>query len=158
MGLYDYVVCDLPLPGTKPKWLRPGHQFQTKDTPCQYMKTYTIGADGILIGPEDGPLDYTGTIEFGCTNRTGGWGDVVYSANGEDVEDASYRAIVVGGRVTSLDQTHYERHPAIVHLPGPEKLPTVPYRTDGKKRASPEVLLINGPSYGNEMFRSGTCG
>lgn len=46
MGLFDYITCEMPLPETPTP--PPGDDFQTKDTPDQYMTTYTITADGRL--------------------------------------------------------------------------------------------------------------
>ena len=44
MGLFDYIRCSYPLPG--------GHadsgEFQTKDTPSQFMDHYEIREDGSL--------------------------------------------------------------------------------------------------------------
>lgn len=44
MGLYDYLRCELPLPHSHNKL-----EFQTKDTPEQYMMHHTINAAGRLI-------------------------------------------------------------------------------------------------------------
>lgn len=68
MGMFDYVTCEIPLPGVPD-----GHPgFQTKDTDAQYLERYTIKADGSLIHHavryEDTPLEerrfYDGTPEF----------------------------------------------------------------------------------------------
>jgi hypothetical protein len=50
MGLFDYIKCEMPLPETPlpPYPDENGDKFQTKDTPYQYMTTYTITADGRL--------------------------------------------------------------------------------------------------------------
>lgn len=45
MGLFDYIKCEMPLPG-EPK--PPDTLFQTKDTDDQYMTVYTITTDGKL--------------------------------------------------------------------------------------------------------------
>ena len=43
MGLYDNIKCDYPLPGNPQV-----KEWQTKDTPAQYIDTYVITADGQL--------------------------------------------------------------------------------------------------------------
>lgn len=48
MGMYDYVKCEFPL--TRPEMQ--DRLFQTKDTPNQFLDTYTITADGRLLGPK----------------------------------------------------------------------------------------------------------
>ncbi len=52
MGMFDYVVCEYPLPGNPPQWVidhaRTG-KFQTKDTDRQWLERYTITADGRLV-------------------------------------------------------------------------------------------------------------
>jgi len=85
MGMFDYIVpeCELPMP------VPAGLEWQTKDTPAQFLDTYRITADGQLIHraytietvPEserddlglplwrrvnqhDEPCDFTGSIEF----------------------------------------------------------------------------------------------
>lgn len=45
MGMFDYIICEMPLPKTPEP---PVGTFQTKDTPDQYMTTYTITEDGRL--------------------------------------------------------------------------------------------------------------
>ena len=45
MGMFDYIRCEAPLPETP---LPPPDELQTKDTPDQYLTTYTITADGRL--------------------------------------------------------------------------------------------------------------
>lgn len=122
MGMFDYIVCNMPLPGIIPTWYKDGHQFQTKDTPEQYLKTYTIDADGTISGPDAETIH--GTIEFYCSNQCGGWGGIAYTTNGEDAEDVSYTATVDRGRVTSIVQDQYTRGPAIKPRPRGEDLPT----------------------------------
>ena len=46
MGMFDYIVCEAELPDV-PVSLE-GVQFQTKDTPDQYLTVYTITKDGRL--------------------------------------------------------------------------------------------------------------
>lgn len=49
MGMFDYVKCECPLPEGVPEWVKPDIEFQTKDTPAQYMEIYVITAEGRLI-------------------------------------------------------------------------------------------------------------
>ena len=44
MGMYDYVKCEYPLPVAGANEF----QYQTKDTPCQWLDLYVIKADGTL--------------------------------------------------------------------------------------------------------------
>lgn len=58
MGMFDYLKCEYPLdaPSTVEEW-------QTKDTPGQFLGTYTITKDGLLL--EDGePISFRGEIVF----------------------------------------------------------------------------------------------
>ena len=48
MGMYDYINCEAPLDVEGME----GRQFQTKDTPAQFLDTYTITADGKLMHEE----------------------------------------------------------------------------------------------------------
>ena len=43
MGMFDYIRCWMPIEGNPVV-----HEWQTKDTPDQYMTTYTICPDGTL--------------------------------------------------------------------------------------------------------------
>lgn len=47
MGMFDYLKVEMPFPDM-PEGLPKGILFQTKDTPDQYMTTYTIKPDGRL--------------------------------------------------------------------------------------------------------------
>ena len=44
MGLFDYIRCERELPAPNAQDL----EYQTKDTPAQFMERYTIRADGTL--------------------------------------------------------------------------------------------------------------
>jgi len=46
MGMYDDFRCDYPIDAP------PGIDWQTKDTPAQYLDLYVLGADGILYHEE----------------------------------------------------------------------------------------------------------
>lgn len=47
MGMFDYLICEAPLPETPEP--PPAGPFQTKDTPDQSLRDYVITADGSLI-------------------------------------------------------------------------------------------------------------
>lgn len=45
MGMFDYIVCEYPLPGVEhPEQ----YEWQTKDTPRQFLDYYRIDAEGQL--------------------------------------------------------------------------------------------------------------
>jgi hypothetical protein len=44
MGMFDYIKCNYPLPVKGANEL----EYQTKDTPAQFLDRYTIGKDGSL--------------------------------------------------------------------------------------------------------------
>lgn len=139
MGMFDEVVCEMPLPGTVPAWIEPGHKFQTKDTPSQHLYTYTIASDGAFSGEDAN--NYTGTIEF-YTSNICGCGPGVYTRNGEDAESVSFVAKIVDGRVSELKQTEYEIKAA---LPSSEQASPInrptPEQVAGRKRRNAESLV-----------------
>lgn len=100
MGMFDYLKCKYPLPvaGCVDK------EFQTKDTPSQYMDLYMIREDGTLwqntkygnvaAHPEDehpDPVtDFTGEVRFYSSweprrdGKGGGWIEFsAYFTNGK---------------------------------------------------------------------------
>lgn len=105
MGMFDYVECEYPLPGVKPKFLK---TFQTSDLDCQ-LGTVTISGEGKLVGYER----FTGEVEFyGCNVVAGApWGR--YTRDGEDIEQVTYSAKFVDGELQTVEQTHYSREPAL---------------------------------------------
>lgn len=107
MGMFDSLICEYPLPGMPPSFIKPGHEFQTKSLDCR-LDCYTITADGRMV---DHPK-ITGTIDFYTDNIVGsgpGW----YTQNGEDVELVGYRAVFVDGVIEQLRETASERKPAL---------------------------------------------
>lgn len=95
MGMYDSIYCRYPLPGLGVV----DDEFQTKDTPLQFLEVYEIQEDGTLWHQEYDVVDrsdpeatglgricgsmarenprwvrewHTGTIQF-YTCRKGGW-------------------------------------------------------------------------------------
>lgn len=47
MGMFDYLYCEIPLPGNSP--FGKETEFQTKDTTDQYLVTHKITKDGDLV-------------------------------------------------------------------------------------------------------------
>lgn len=115
MGMYDNIVCEMPLPGKRAAWQTPESMYQTKDTPEQYLATYTIRADGKIEGPDAETIH--GSIEFYMGNDSGSWGDITYTRTGEDYESVSYTATVDRGTVVSIAQSDYAIGPAIPPKP-----------------------------------------
>lgn len=65
MGMFDNIICEHKLPGSPNV-----KEWQTKDTPDQYLSKYTITKDGCLN--QDGkPLDYTREIHFYGIDQAG---------------------------------------------------------------------------------------
>lgn len=52
MGLFDNIRCEYPLPGNPIV-----DEWQTKDTPAQYLDTYVIKEDGTLWHEEYDTID-----------------------------------------------------------------------------------------------------
>lgn len=107
MGMFDYIVCDYPLPDC-PAFVKKGHQFQTKDTDPQWLETHTIAEDGSFS--IDG---YTGTVEFYTSNIVGS-GPGIYTRNGEDAESVTYLAAFDNGRVKTIERIAYDCEPGMV--------------------------------------------
>jgi len=63
MGMFDYIVCDYPLPEGAPR-----EGWQTKGTPNQYLDKYTITEDGRLLDPEGRDTEYHGDLNFYTSN------------------------------------------------------------------------------------------
>jgi len=118
MGMYDYVVCEYPLPGNPPAFaLGTGNAFQSKSFHC-LMDTYTIQEDGRIRrhsfqkGQPEEMLDFTGVLEFYDSNITGS-GPGIYTSKGEDAQSVDYRAIFVDGTLTKIEETRNDRKPAL---------------------------------------------
>lgn len=66
MGVFDYIKCEYPIDA--PQTI---HEWQTKDTPDQFLRTYTISKEGYLLS--DGQtVDFTGEIRFYGNERING--------------------------------------------------------------------------------------
>lgn len=122
MGMFDYLYCDYPLPGKKLEFIT---EFQTKDLDCS-LSAYRITADGNLYEQDGRPLtltdcqNFTGDIDFYGSNTVAGALGHQFTENGEDVEEADYKAVFVNGTLTELKQTHYRRCPALGRKDIPE--------------------------------------
>jgi len=105
MGVFDYLVCEHPLPdGFDPK----GIEFQTKDTDEQWLTTYRLRADGVLLDPEGAQVEHHGTLEFYsgnvCAGGPDGKGGRIFAT--EDDEPpwrAEYVALFDHGRLLKLE-------------------------------------------------------
>ncbi len=122
MGMFDNVICDYPLPGTKPSFVEPGYLFQTKDLDNSLF-TYIIGEDGELklkshinvdgqTEEREEPENFSGTLEFYNSNLVGG-GPADYTSKGEDAERVTYEANFINGKITDIKQTEYTLGPAL---------------------------------------------
>lgn len=107
MGMFDYLKCSYKLPF---KGLR-GVEFQTKDTPSQYLDHYEIRKDGTLwheiydIEDKSDPNAEGLARFFGCASRVNNrWeqvaitGEVVFYAS-----DYEFSAYFVNGQLKQLE-------------------------------------------------------
>ena len=100
MGMFDYIRCELPLPGNPPEW---ASNFQTKDMDS-WMDQYVIRANGTLLNesqPTEDLSDFMGTITFYDSNVVAS-GPGYYTENGEDARWLTYRALFVHGKLSEL--------------------------------------------------------
>lgn len=109
MGMFDYIVCNYPLPNY-PLDAATAVEFQTKDTDEQLCSTYTISAAGYLY-LADKLQDYTGSIHFYASNMVAS-GPGCYTRDGEDHFWLSYTALFVHGQLTHIERIDYRTEPA----------------------------------------------
>ena len=121
MGMFDYLRCDYPLPGEPVELVG---EYQTKDFGCT-LATIIITADGTLdeearddtkwpfSNIADNYDNFTGVVEFyGSTiSACGPVGEYTY--DGEDAESVTFEATFVDGKLTKIEQVHYERKTAL---------------------------------------------
>lgn len=80
MGMYDELRCHYPLPVAGAN----ARDYQTKDTPYQYLYRYEITAEGVLRHQEWGVdedakpewigyPDFVGEVRFYDLDKDGGW-------------------------------------------------------------------------------------
>lgn len=101
MGLFDYIVCEYPLPDG---WVPPdGTVFQTKDTDDQYMTSFTFGADGVLRRESGESVAHHGSLEFYTSNWSGSapWG--VMTEDDTPLWHAEYVALFDHGRLLKIE-------------------------------------------------------
>jgi hypothetical protein len=153
MGMFNHIKCDYPLPDL-PEFVEPGHEFQSKDILPNELELYVIGADGTFSNP-----NYTGEFEFYTTNISG-VGPGVYTRAGEDAESVTYKAVIVGGRLKSIERIAYERAPAIrfdAKIPRltPEQL-AQDERREAESLVGRTVYVPNGrdPYLGNVVYEN----
>ena len=107
MGMFDYLRCSYPLPVEGAQAL----EYQTKDTPAQYLDQYEIRADGTLWHQDYDTEDRSDQKAegfarlFGCATRVNErWepvamtGEVVFYAG-----DFEFSAYFVGGNLKHLE-------------------------------------------------------
>lgn len=104
MGLFDTVICEYPLEGGLPKWIK-RHPFQTKDLECM-MTQYTISKDGMFSDSA-----WTGKLNF-YTDNVVGAGPGIYTENGEDAEYLECVAKIVDGKLVGEIEVHRRSHRA----------------------------------------------
>lgn len=122
MGMYDNIICSAPLPGTPPAFIKPGHQFQSKDLGCT-LATYEITADGRLMYVCSGwseeekaeavhQADFHGDLHFYTSNWAAMDKDAIYTQAGEPYESVDYLARFSNGVLQSIVETDRETKPA----------------------------------------------
>lgn len=106
MGVFDYVKFEYPLPDPE----RQDWEWQSKDTPAQYMEFYRVTKDGLLIHEavhyeavpeEERPYWNTPEWEMPLMQFVGSIRTV---SDGDEVVDYHGDIIVVGGQ-----KGHYEQ-------------------------------------------------
>lgn len=111
MGMFDTLICKVPLPKDAPSFIEPGHRFQTKDLD-RTLSTYEITEEGLLVqltGFCDDPLsepkvytDYHGDLRFYTSNIRGLKNGDLYTENGEKAESVDYRARFTNGKLQDI--------------------------------------------------------
>lgn len=110
MGMFDYILCDYPLPG-------PGKtddldkcdlDFQTKDLDS-CLETYTIREDGVLTGPDGRFKDFTGTLNFYWSNWSAVHYGMTFTSDGSDLIELEYDATFVNGKLTTIVEVENSR-------------------------------------------------
>lgn len=147
MGMYDHIVCKAKLPGTPPAFVTDhGHQFQTKDTPEQYLTTYEITEDGRLLDSGGVDQEFHGDLEFydsnivGC-GPDGSGGSVVWTRNGEDAESVDYRARFNAGKLMGIVVIEQTKKPAKSEAARPRPPRPTPEEVRARKDRIAEALL-----------------
>jgi hypothetical protein len=157
MGMFDEIICDYPLPGEPPEFVRdPGHVFQTKSLDST-LDTYTITADGRLVPGMD---TFTGEIEFHDDNIAGAAEGFWFTRGGEDAEFVAYLARFRDGVLREIAETSRDRKLALpvasLDRPGP---PPPRKSTGGSGDDAPPPPLLGRRMCrrryaGNDAFRA----
>lgn len=105
MGMFDWVQCDYPLPGTKLEFV---DKFQSKSFDC-VMSNLKILENGDL----EGAGIFTGTITFYGCNIVAAGPAGEYTKNGEDVERVTYEVSFTDSKLKEISQVHYQRYAAL---------------------------------------------
>ncbi len=113
MGMFDDITCDYPFPGGTPSF---GNRFQTKSLGCE-LRHYRIAEDGKLLDDGGNVVTFTGELNFYNDNSTGGWGEVRYTADGEDYESAGFTATFHDDVLVKIVDDGRESAAGIVRLP-----------------------------------------
>lgn len=98
MGVFDYIRCDHPLPDGFDGRVT----FQTKDTPAQFLETYTITSDGRLLDEHGRDTQFHGDIEFTWSNVTGSWGKRISTEDDAPPDGRDYLARFTEGRLARI--------------------------------------------------------
>lgn len=98
MGLFDYIRCEYPLPDG----FDGDVEYQTKDTPNQYLDRYTIAEDGRLLDPDGRAIAFHGDVEFYASNWSGSWGKYFTTTNDEEPWSRGYVARFTNDRVERI--------------------------------------------------------
>jgi hypothetical protein len=98
MGMFDTIICEYPLPGNPPDFVK-GASFQTKDLD-RTLNTFTLNSDGCLLqaGACSG---ITAVVNF-YTNNIVARGPGVYTRDGEDAQELEYKATFIDGWLSDI--------------------------------------------------------
>src|SRR4051812_34640485 len=113
MGMFDWVICEYPLPGENIN-VPSDHRFQTKDFEC-CMSTYRITPDGRLVDQDEAGehVNFTGELRFWDSNIVGSGSIGVFTATGEDAVECEYGARFIEGLVQEISQVEFQTVPAL---------------------------------------------
>lgn len=104
MGLFDYVVCEAPLPDG---FDVPGYPFQTKYFDDPYLNTYTITEDGRLLFCDGSTKETTevplhGDLDFGGCNISQSGPDGIGTDDDSPPWSREYVARFTNGRLERI--------------------------------------------------------
>lgn len=112
MGMFDNLICELPLPDGAPEFvLDQGHLFQTKSLDCGLL-TYTLDAAGVLRLNGD-RSHFSGLLEFYDSNVVACGYGFYFTREGEPAVHVDYAVLIENGQVIGPIQVTLESEPAI---------------------------------------------